>query len=159
IVLAAALFCRKRKVSFWQLADLVVPVIPAGYFFGRIGNFLNGELFGRPTDGWWGMYFPSDSLGLLRHPSQIYEAFWEGAVLFGLLWAIRNQARWQGELLWLYFIGYGLVRFAIEFVREPDSQLGLFWGWLTLGQIFSLVAVLVGIGGILWKKRNIQEIG
>ena len=89
---AAIIFCRRRSLDFWRLADLFCPAIPLGYTFGRIGNFINGELFGRPTEVPWGMYFPLDQEGLLRHPSQLYEAFGEGILLFAVLWFLRKRS-------------------------------------------------------------------
>lgn len=142
IIIAALIFARKYKINFWRLADFVVPAVPAGYFFGRIGNFLNGELYGRVTQKWWGMYFPADSFNL-RHPSQLYEAFFEGLVLFLVLWLLRNHSKFPGYLLVLYLAGYGLLRFAVEFFREPDSQIGLIMGVLTFGQALSLVLIII----------------
>jgi len=132
-------------VNFWKLADFVVPAIPAGYFFGRFGNFLNGELHGRVTDVAWGMYFPNDVSGLLRHPSQLYEAFFEGLVLFIILWALRNKSKVNGQMLMIYLLGYSVIRFCIEFIREPDPQLGLVFGYLTMGQILSLIMLISAI--------------
>jgi phosphatidylglycerol:prolipoprotein diacylglycerol transferase len=144
IIIAGAIFARKHKFNFWRLADFVVPAIPAGYFFGRLGNFLNGELYGRATGVSWGMYFPNDILGLSRHPSQLYEAFFEGLVLFAILWLLRNRASVvSGRLLSLYIIGYSVFRFCIEFFREPDSQVGIIFGYLTIGQILSLTLVII----------------
>lgn len=140
ILLAALFFARKNKLNFWAWADFVVPAIPAGYFFGRLGNFLNGELYGRVTERFWGMYFPEGGL-FLRHPSQLYEAFFEGAVLFVILWALRNKKNMVGHFLALYIFGYGAVRFLLEFFREPDAQIGLLGAGLTLGQIFSLLMI------------------
>jgi len=137
-VLGAALwFCRKNKFNFFSVSDFIIPAIPAGYFFGRIGNFLNGELFGRITQKGWGMYFPGETV--LRHPSQLYEAFFEGLILFAILWFWRNKTQLKGKFLWLYLLGYSSFRFGIEFFRQPDEQIGLFFGFLTLGQIFSLI--------------------
>lgn len=142
-------------VNFWKLADFVIPAIPAGYFFGRIGNFLNGELYGRATDMPWGMYFPGDSLGLLRHPSQLYEAFFEGIVLFLILWFLRNKkTAVNGQLLNVYLFAYGFFRFFIEFFREPDPKTWLVCGFITPGQAFSILIMIAGLGLILSKKRK-----
>ncbi|NLN59230.1 MAG: prolipoprotein diacylglyceryl transferase [Deltaproteobacteria bacterium] len=144
-IFATALFCRKAKIRFWRFIDLLVPVIPLGYTFGRIGNFINGELYGRATDAPWGMIFPSDPEGLLRHPSQLYEAFFEGIVLFAALWMLRRRSPFEGFLAGVYLIGYGIVRFAIEFYREPDSHLGFVLGPFSMGQILCLVMILCGV--------------
>jgi phosphatidylglycerol:prolipoprotein diacylglycerol transferase len=142
-----------NRVNFWQLADWVIPAIPAGYFFGRIGNFLNGELYGRITDKFWGMYFPLDFSQNLRYPSQLLEAFFEGLILFVILWIFRKKALFPGFLLALYLFGYGFSRFFIEFVREPDPQIGLSFNFLTLGQIFSIFLMLISTGICLWKRK------
>lgn len=156
MVLSLYILTKKRKLSFLKLADFIVPVIPAGYFFGRMGNFLNGELYGRVTERVWGMYFPLDSQELLRHPSQLYEAFFEGIVLFIILWLLRNMlSNRTGFLLGIYLFGYGFFRFFIEFFRQPDPQVGLFFGVLTLGQIFSTALIIVAIFIILNKSKKI----
>jgi len=156
IVSAALIFVKKYRANFWQLADFVVPAIPAGYFFGRLGNFLNGELFGRVTDKPWGMYF---SDGLLRHPSQLYEAYFEGLVLFVILWAHRNNPKFAGQILPIYLFDYGLFRFGIEFFRAPDPQLGLFFGALTLNQIFSLLAMVLAVAiGFSIRRKDAKII-
>ena len=153
-LLAVLFFVRFRKLNFWALSDFVVPAIPAGYLFGRIGNFLNGELYGRATDIWIGMYFPSDALGVLRHPSQLYEAFLEGFLLFWLFWRIRNKKVVQGKLLGLYLIGYAVARFIGEFFREPDEQVGLFMSYFTLGQLFSLAMLIGGLVLVFCERRK-----
>ncbi len=154
IVLVSILFFVRRRIDFWRFSDLFCPAIPLGYTFGRIGNFLNGELYGRMTDVWWGMYFPLDPLRALRHPSQLYEAFFEGVVLFALLWGLRKKELFRGRMLALYLIGYGLVRFCIEFFREPDPQLGCVLGNLSMGQLLCLGMILVGIVITLVKRRQ-----
>jgi phosphatidylglycerol:prolipoprotein diacylglycerol transferase len=148
VLVAALFFCRKNKFNFFSLADFIIPAVPAGYFFGRLGNFINGELFGRITQKSWGMYFPGEVM--LRHPSQLYEAFFEGIILFLILWILRNGIKYKNRLLhvpcfMLYVLGYSGFRFGIEFFRQPDEQLGLFLGFLTLGQIFSLALILLAI--------------
>ncbi len=151
VFIAALWFCRKNKIDFFSLADFLIPAVPAGYFFGRLGNFLNGELFGRITQKEWGMYFPGETL--LRHPSQLYEAFFEGLVLFAILWFWRNKAQLKGKFLWLYLLGYAGFRFMLEFWREPDEQVGLFFGFLTLGQIFSLIMTFFSLLALgIWGK-------
>jgi len=142
---AFALYCRKNKINFWRFTDLFVTAIPLGYTFGRIGNFINGELYGRVTKMPWRMYFPSDLLHQLRHPSQLYEALFEGLLLFTILWRIRKIKVFDGFLSGIYLIGYGVFRLFIEFLREPDSQLGFIWGPFTMGQALCFVMVLAGL--------------
>ena len=147
-------FTKKRKLDFWNLFDFVLPAVAAGYFFGRIGNFLNNELYGRVTDGWWGMFFGSEKY--LRHPSQLYEAFFEGVVLFIVLWALRNKfSNKKGIITGIYLIGYGVARFFVEFFREPDAHLGAVLGILTLGQIFSVLMLSAGIF-VIYKSKKIS---
>lgn len=153
-ILATVMFCRGRQINFWRMADLFCPAIPMGYTFGRIGNFINGELYGRATTVPWGMVFPNDPEQLLRHPSQLYEAFFEGMVLFIVLWAVRKKSPFDGFLLAIYFIGYGLFRFFIEFYRQPDVQMGYFFGFLTMGQILCFIMISCGAGVFLYRKKK-----
>jgi phosphatidylglycerol:prolipoprotein diacylglycerol transferase len=157
IVIASFIFTKKNKINFWAWSDLVIPAIPAGYFFGRIGNFLNGELYGRITEKSWGMYFPADFGSVLRHPSQLYEAFFEGLVLFLIVWSWRNKLKFSGQGLVIYLLGYGLFRFGIEFFRAPDEGTVLLFGILTPGQAFSLgfVALAVILQGALSKSQKV----
>ncbi|MEI7620989.1 MAG: prolipoprotein diacylglyceryl transferase [Candidatus Moraniibacteriota bacterium] len=153
-VLGAYFFAKRRKLDFLRLADFVVPALPAGYFFGRVGNFLNGELVGRVTTSQWGMYF-SNSSAVLRMPSQLLEALLEGALLFVILWLSRKQEKFvSGFLLVIYFFGYGLARFGCEFFRQPDSQIGFMHGGFTLGQIFSLLLICFSIGWLFFNYRK-----
>jgi phosphatidylglycerol:prolipoprotein diacylglycerol transferase len=144
VITGTALFCRKYKIRFWEFVDFLIPSIPLGYTFGRIGNFINGELYGRATTKAWGMYFPHDMTNQLRHPSQLYEAFFEGIFLFIILWNIRKKRPFDGFYLSLYLIGYGLARLLIELVREPDSHLGFYFSFITMGQMLSLSMILAG---------------
>ncbi len=153
VIAATALFCRKYKFEFWQFTDFLVPSIPLGYTFGRIGNFINGELYGRATSMPWGMYFPLDHTNLLRHPSQLYEAFFEGLFLFVMLWSLRRRRPFNGFFLPLYIIGYGTVRFFIEYVREPDAHLGIFLNSVTMGQMLCLAMIIGGSGLLLYRKK------
>jgi phosphatidylglycerol:prolipoprotein diacylglycerol transferase len=152
VLISSNIFCRKYKINFWQFGDFLVPSIPMGYSFGRIGNFINGELYGRITDAPWGMYFPLDMSNKLRHPSQLYEAFLEGVLLFVILWSLRKKRLFDGMFLALYLIGYGSVRFFIEFVRDPDPQIGFLLGFITMGQLLCLCMVLIGAGIFFWRK-------
>ncbi len=150
VVSALWYVCKKRNISFWQIVSLYIPAIPLGYMFGRIGNFINNELYGRETTSIFGMNFGD---GILRHPSQLYEAFFEGIILFILLWTIRNKAWAKGWLLSFYLIGYGLARFCIEFVREPDPQLGFIFSFFTMGQVLSLAMILAGLLLLRFPKK------
>jgi phosphatidylglycerol:prolipoprotein diacylglycerol transferase len=154
VITSSALFCRKYKIEFWKFADFLIPSIPLGYTFGRMGNFINGELYGRATTVPWGMYFPLDMSGHLRHPSQLYEALFEGVLLFIILWSIRRKKVFDGFFFSLYIIGYGTVRFFIEFMREPDPQIGYLFGIITLGQILCLCMISAGIGLYYFRKKR-----
>jgi len=156
VLTATALFCRRNRIRFFSFVDFVIPAIPLGYTFGRIGNFINGELYGRPTSLPIGMYFPLDPSGVLRHPSQLYEAFFEGIFLFIILWSLRRVRSFDGFILSLYIIGYGAVRFFIEFVREPDPQIGFVFGFFTLGQILCLAMIL---GGTVFMLYGFKKSG
>ena len=156
VILASLFFCYKNKVNLWHLADLLSPAIPLGYTFGRIGNFLNGELYGRVTSVPWAMYFPLDPIHQLRHPSQLYEAFFEGIFLFIILWSARKKRYFNGFHFCLFIISYGIVRFCIEFVREPNPGLGSIWYFFTMGQLLS-IAMILGGAFIMLIKRNQQS--
>ncbi len=156
-IAASLLYCRKNRINPWDLGDFLIPSVALGYTFGRIGNFINGELYGRPTDVPWGMYFPSDPLGELRHPSQLYEAFFEGIFLFAVLWPLRKWRPFRGIHFSLYLIGYGLLRFFIEFVREPDAHLGTVLGPFSMGQVLCAVMIIAGIAIILSKRTDISH--
>jgi phosphatidylglycerol:prolipoprotein diacylglycerol transferase len=149
VIIVSVLFMRKRKIDFWKFADLIVPSIPLGYTFGRIGNFINGELFGRVTAMPWGMYFPLDPTQSRRHPSQLYEAFCEGIILFIVLWLMRKKKYFDGYLLGLYIFGYGFARFMIEFFREPDFIVGP----ISIGQLLCALMMVVGIIIIIWRRH------
>jgi phosphatidylglycerol:prolipoprotein diacylglycerol transferase len=153
MVIVTIYFCRRKGISFWRITDLIIPAIPLAYTFGRIGNFINGELYGKVTSRSWGMYFPLDPTGQLRHPSQLYEAFFEGIFLFAVLWSIRKRTALKGHFLALYLMGYGLVRFFIEFVREPDPQIGYIAGFLTMGQVLCAMMMAGGAGLFLFRSR------
>jgi phosphatidylglycerol:prolipoprotein diacylglycerol transferase len=153
IISATLLFCHKNKINFWRLADLFAPVIALGFTFGRIGNFLNGELYGRVTTVPWAMYFPLDASGQLRHPSQLYEALFEGILLFVILWNLRKKQIFDGFHFCSYIIGYGTVRFFIEFVREPNPGLDSIFNFFTMGQVLCLAMIVSGIFIILIKNR------
>lgn len=145
VIVVMVLFARKKGVSFFTISDFLAPLIPLGLGAGRLGNFINGELWGRPTDVSWGMIFPQSGSDIPRHPSQLYELGLEGIVLFVLLWWFSSKPRPTGQISGLFLIGYGAFRFLVEFTREPDNFLGLLAGGLSMGQWLSLPMVLIGI--------------
>ncbi|HRD49672.1 MAG: prolipoprotein diacylglyceryl transferase [Candidatus Competibacter sp.] len=146
VLLAMGLFARKYQKGFWQTVDFIAPLIPPGLFFGRIGNFINGELWGRVTDLPWGMVFRQTGDPLPRHPSQLYQMALEGAALFAILWLFSARPRPTMAVSGVFALAYGVFRFLVEFVRQPDAQLGyLAFGWLTMGQLLSLPMVVVGL--------------
>ena len=157
VIVASFLFSRKIIFSYFNFADLLVPAIPLGYTFGRIGNFINGELYGRVTNASYGMYFPTAPTHELRHASQLYEGFFEGIVLFTILWTIRKKSPFDGFMLASYLILYGTFRFFIEYVREPDAQLAWLPGPFTMGQILCLVMIISG-ALIMYFRRNSSNI-
>jgi len=148
------LVTRKYHWDWWYWADLLAFVAPIGSFFGRIANFVNGELYGRVTRSEMGMYFPLDGFNgqVLRYPSQLYEALGEGGILFILIWWLRQRfALGSGKVVVGYFIGYGMIRFIVEFFREPDSSLGfVVFNLFSLGQVLCFGMVIIGI--ILWYR-------
>ncbi|MBE0484940.1 prolipoprotein diacylglyceryl transferase [Marinobacter sp.] len=138
-------FGRKSSAGFWKVADFVAPLVPVGLGAGRIGNFINGELWGKPTDVSWGMVFPQAQDGLARHPSQLYQFALEGVVLFVILWWFSSKPRPRMAVSGLFLVCYGSFRFVTEFMRQPDPQLGyLAFDWLTMGQVLSLPMVIAG---------------
>ncbi|MDO5090526.1 MAG: prolipoprotein diacylglyceryl transferase [Cardiobacteriaceae bacterium] len=145
VLIAMFFFARKHGKRYFEVTDFIAPLIPIGLFFGRIGNFINGELWGRATDLPWGMVFPTGG-SVARHPSQLYEALLEGLVLFVILWAYSGKPRAIGRTSGLFLIGYGVFRTAVEFVREPDSHLRyLAFDWLTMGMVLSLPMIVFGL--------------
>lgn len=145
VILTMFLLARKWNIRFFQLSDFVAPLVPIGLGAGRIGNFINGELWGRHTDVPWGMIFPRVD-NIPRHPSQLYQAFLEGIVLYLVLNWFRKKSPPVGAISGLFLIGYGIARILAEFFREPDAQIGyLAGGWLTEGQVLSLPMVLLGV--------------
>lgn len=157
VMAAMILFARKRKINLLRLSDLIAAAAPIGLFFGRIANFINAELYGRITDVPWGVIFPGQSQP--RHPSQIYEALLEGALLFVILAVLIRKPKLRerpGTITGIFLIGYGIARASIEFVREPDAYLGLFAGWISMGQILCTPMIILGTGIIVYagNKRN-----
>lgn len=153
VLVALWLFNRKFKKGYFVVVDFVAPLVPLGLGFGRIGNFINAELWGAPTSLPWGMVFPAAGPEP-RHPTPLYEAFLEGAVLFIILWWFSSRPRPVMAVSGLFALGYGVFRFLVEFVRLPDAHIGyLAWGWLTMGQVLSIPLILVGIL-LLLRKGN-----
>lgn len=153
IVIGSCIFLKKKNINFLDWTDFVIPAAALGYFFGRIGNFLNGELYGRITNSPMGMYFSMDPKHL-RHPSQLYEALLEGILLSVILWKMRDRKMRRGILFATYLVGYGLLRMFIEQYRQPDVQLGFFGNFFTMGQILSFVMVLVGLFLLVPKNEK-----
>lgn len=156
-IIAAVIASRIIKMPFLSLVDLAMIGVPIGLFFGRCANFVNGELWGAPTDLPWGVVFGGAAGSEPRHPSQLYEAFFEGIVLFVILFALsRKQPPFpRGTYTGVFMLGYGICRFMVEFIREPDVQLGYLWGgWLTMGQVLSLPLILVGIALLVYAYKT-----
>jgi|SRR3989338_4722045 len=141
-VIAGFYFCKRKKIDFYEIADITVIPLALGLALGRIGNFINGELYGRITDVPWAVKFP-DAEGF-RHPSQIYESF-KNLLIFSTLWIIKDKKLPRGFIFWLFVVMYSALRFIVEFTREPDEQLGFIIGFLTMGQILSIAMFLTGV--------------
>ncbi|WP_029896494.1 prolipoprotein diacylglyceryl transferase [Desulfohalovibrio reitneri] len=156
VVAAMLFFAWRREKPFFGLTDFICPLAPIGLGLGRVGNFINAELWGRPTDMPWGVIFPDPRAGMVpRHPSQLYEAFLEGLLLFAVLWAYSAKPRARGTVSGLFLLLYGCFRFLVEFFRTPDPQLGfLAFGWLTMGQLLSTPMILGGVALIWWGLRR-----
>lgn len=151
VLLCFWLFARRTGKSFFAVSDFIAPLVPLGLGAGRIGNFINGELWGRVSDVPWAMIFPGWEAGPYpRHPSQLYEFALEGVVLFALCWWFSARRRPEGAVSGLFAAGYGTFRFAVEFFREPDAHLGLLTGGLTMGQLLSIPLALYGVF-LLWR--------
>ena len=159
VLVAMGLFARKQGKAFVPTMDFIAPLVPLGLFTGRIGNFINGELWGGPTDLPWGMSLPCAEFpsfcsaltpgaqwSLPVHPSQLYESLLEGVLLFLVLWFFSSRPRPQMAVSALFLLGYGLFRFGVEFIRLPDAHIGyLAWGWLTQGQVLTMPMLFFGV--------------
>jgi len=154
VLIVGIFFSWKNKKSFLKIADLFIVTAPIGLGFGRIGNFINGELYGRVTQVPWAMIFPTDKDLLPRHPSQLYESALEGGVLFLILWFLKDKKLPTGGLLAIFLSLYGLFRFFVELFREPDPQLGFILGPFTMGQTLSSFMIIGGIILFLYLKRR-----
>lgn len=149
-IIATYIFCKKHSVKIFKILDLLALSIPVGYFFGRIGNFLNKELVGRETSVPWAINVD----GTMRHPSQIYEAFLEGLVIFLILFFIRKKKKFDGELISIYVMLYAVARFICEFFRNPDLNMGYYLGFLTMGQILSFIMFIIGLFLYIFLKSK-----
>ncbi|MEA3373672.1 MAG: prolipoprotein diacylglyceryl transferase [Campylobacterota bacterium] len=145
---------RHKEISFGEIMDVVALAVPIGYIFGRVGNFLNKEIIGRTTEMPWAIYVD----GVMRHPSQLYEAFLEGFMVFMIIFVYRRWKHFNGALILMYGFAYGWMRFIAEFWREPDPQLGFICcGWMTMGQLLSVMMIMAAVViGLLVNKRVIQ---
>ncbi|MDW7550096.1 prolipoprotein diacylglyceryl transferase [Pseudoalteromonas peptidolytica] len=153
VITAIVIYAVKHNRSILSVGDFVVPMVPVGLLAGRIGNFINGELWGRVTDVPWAFVFPTGG-PQPRHPSQLYEAFFEGVVLFIMLVWFRKKPRPAGSVAGLFLAGYGVFRFAIEYFREPDAHIGLYGGIISQGQILSLPMVIAGTILMVWTYKR-----
>jgi phosphatidylglycerol:prolipoprotein diacylglycerol transferase len=153
VLIALVFFARRRGKALLDVTDFVAPLCPLGLAAGRLGNFINAELVGRPTDVPWAMVFPQVD-NVPRHPSQLYEFGLEGLLLFAILWIFALRQRPRGAVSGLFLIGYGAFRFIAEFTREPDNFLGLLAGGLTMGQWLSMPMIAAGIVMMLWSYRR-----
>ena len=149
VVIAGLIFCWRQKLPILLMGDIVATSATIGLGLGRIGNFINGELWGRVTEQPWGVVFPGGG-PLPRHPSQLYEAVLEGLLLFVILYFLHRRKATEGVPFFCFFIGYGLFRFLVEFVRQPDAHLGFLWGGATMGQLLSLPMFCFGLAGCLY---------
>lgn len=156
VLVAGWIFTKFHKADYWNLGDLFAPVIPLGYTFGRLGNFINGELWGRPTSSAIGMYFPEAPGDFLRHPSQLYEGFLEGIMLFVILWSIRKWKLPAGSMIPGYIFGYGFFRFFVEYFREPDAHLGFVFLNFSMGQLLC-IAMMLGSTALFLFLKNREE--
>ncbi len=160
VIVALWLFSKKRGFPALVIADLAAVATPIGLGLGRVGNFINGELFGRPTDVSWCMVFPGGG-SACRHPSQLYEAGLEGVLLFTALWVIGRFRTPPGTIFWSFIAGYGLCRAVVEFFREPDSHLGLVLGPFSMGQLLSAPMIFIGVVMVAWgfaRFRNMPQV-
>ena len=155
VVISLIVFCKRKGIEFLRLMDGVALAMPIGLGLVRIGNFLNGELFGKPTNGDWGFIFPTDPFGLLRHPSQLYESFGEGLVLFLILLLISQRNSVKGIVCSSFLIFYGSIRFIIEFFRQPDSHMGyIAFDSISMGQLLCIPMIFIGFLMLLYSRKN-----
>jgi phosphatidylglycerol:prolipoprotein diacylglycerol transferase len=156
VIAAGLLFCRKYQRNFYRLADPAMPLVSIGLFWGRMGNFINGELYGKPTSLPWGMIFPYSD-GKPRHPSQLYEAFLEGIVLFAITNILFRRIKKPGFVFWIWIGLYGVFRFFVEFWREPDAHLGYIWGIMSMGQVLSTLMIISSLIAITILLKKMED--
>ena len=154
LLLGGLIYCRRHRLDFWRVADLYVVAGPVGLGLGRIGNFINGELYGRVSEVPWAMVFPGGG-PLPRHPSQLYEALLEGVLLFTILWRAKDRYRQAGAMLALFLVAYGVLRCVAELFRQPDPQLGFLFGPLTMGQLLSGGMITAGLLILALRRRPV----
>ena len=155
VVISLFVFSKRKNIEFLRLIDGVALSMPIGLGLVRIGNFLNGELYGRPTDSEWGFIFPTDPFGLLRHPSQLYESFGEGILLFVILMTVNKLTKINGIISSCFLIFYGLIRFIIEYYRQPDAHIGyVAFDSLSMGQILCIPMIVIGIFMFIYSRKT-----
>jgi phosphatidylglycerol:prolipoprotein diacylglycerol transferase len=157
-IVSLSWFSRRQGIPIYTIADLAASVTPIGLGFGRLGNFINGELYGRATDVDWCMVFPSGG-PVCRHPSQLYEAGLEGVLLFTILWLIGRRDNPPGTIFWSFLTGYGLCRIVVELFREPDAHIGFIFGSLSMGQMLSLPMIVIGVSmlSLGYQRRALAQ--
>jgi phosphatidylglycerol:prolipoprotein diacylglycerol transferase len=154
VIFAMWLFARKIGHKLWTVNDFIAPLVPLGLGFGRIGNFINGELWGKPTDVPWGVEYRGEVL----HPSQLYESLLEGFLLFAVLWWYSSKPRPHLAVSGMFLLLYGVARFFVEFYRVPDSHLNyLLFDWVTMGQVLSTPMIIAGAGMLVYAYRNYSK--
>jgi phosphatidylglycerol---prolipoprotein diacylglyceryl transferase len=161
VIVSQIWFAYSRRKPFWQVMDFVAPCVPPGLAAGRVGNFINGELWGRPADPSlpWAMIFPQSGTMAPRHPSQVYQFLLEGLLLFVILWLYGRKQRKPGQVAAAFLIGYGALRFTAEYFREPDSFLGLLSLGLSMGQWLCIPMIVAGVAIWLWaERRNVAPL-
>jgi phosphatidylglycerol---prolipoprotein diacylglyceryl transferase len=160
VIVAILLYCRRINASFFSTLDFIAPLVPLGLGFGRLGNFIGQELWGRATDVSWGMIFPRDPEQLVRHPSQLYQAFLEGVVLFAIVYWFSRKPRPRLAVGSVFLIFYGIFRFAVEFVRQPDDHIKtLVFGWMTRGQLLTIPMIVIGVSVLIWTYTTYKKAG
>jgi phosphatidylglycerol:prolipoprotein diacylglycerol transferase len=161
VIVSQLWFAHTRSKPFWQLMDFIAPCVPPGLGAGRLGNFINGELWGRPADPNlpWAMVFPQSGTGIPRHPSQLYEFLLEGVLLFVVLWLYARKERKEAQVSAAFLVGYGAVRFTAEYFREPDAFLGILALHMSMGQWLCIPMILAGVLLWVWAETRTDRAG